>query len=64
MTGILATLQGKKTYICVGIAAIVFIAQLLGIVPANTAETIYGILGFGGILGLRSAIASSAPKQP
>lgn len=57
-------LNGYKTYLFVALAAVVFVLQLLGVVPPDVAQAAYGVLGFGGILGLRSAVAAIAAKQP
>lgn len=59
MSNLAQLLSGKKTYI-IGVAAIVTIAgYLFGVVDAETANTLLGLLGFGGLITLRAGLAKA-----
>lgn len=52
-------LKGKRTYITAALGGIVLVAQLLGYIPAELADKLYILLGFTGMVTLRSSIASA-----
>ena len=57
LKNIKSALMGKKTYIiavCIGIVAVL---QYLNIIGPQTAATLVGILGAGGVATLRAAIS-------
>ena len=59
MKKILNYLQGKKTYI-VGLAIAVVVAlNHLAVIDAQTGNIILGLLGAGGLITLRAAVAKS-----
>lgn len=49
-------LKGRKTYIVAVAAGLVTVAQVLGLIDAELAITIYGLLGAGGLATLRMAM--------
>jgi len=57
ITGLVAWLEGKKTFLCAGLAAVVFLLQLLGVLNQSLAEQLYALLGFGAAVSLRSALS-------
>ena len=49
-------LEGKKTYLFIGLGAIVFILSNLGMIEPELASQIYIALGLGAGYGLRKAL--------
>lgn len=49
-------LQGYRTYIMVGIGAVVWIAYTLGYIPADMELQILTLLGLGSFAGIRAAV--------
>jgi len=50
-------LSGKKTYILAILGGVAMAIYLLGWIDKAVLEIIFGILGFGGLATLRSAVA-------
>lgn len=50
-------LQGKKLYICAGLAGLVFTLQLLGVLGEDVAKVLLGLLGFGGMTALGARVS-------
>lgn len=48
--------DGKKTYILSIVALITIACSWLGYVDVNTANVLLSVLGFGGLITLRSAV--------
>tara|TARA_R110000787_G_scaffold97288_1_gene200897 strand:+ start:73 stop:291 length:219 start_codon:yes stop_codon:yes gene_type:complete len=57
-------LSGKKTYLTGAIAAVVMGLSMYGVIPAGTADQILVVLGFGGLVTLRSAVATALTPKP
>lgn len=57
MKRLLDWLDGKKTYITAGAGMLVFGAWSLGLIDDETAKTLLGLLGFGGLAFLRAGVA-------
>ena len=55
----LKTLSGYRTYIQAGLGVAIIVAMILGYVSADVGVTILGLLGFGSIAALRSAVSNS-----
>lgn len=53
-------LQGKKTYIVAGVAAIVFFLAAVGVIPQEVANMIYTILGITGVVTVAAKINRKA----
>tara|TARA_Y100000310_G_scaffold220382_1_gene221900 strand:+ start:219 stop:380 length:162 start_codon:yes stop_codon:yes gene_type:complete len=51
-------LAGKKTYIIAIIAAVLTVVVHLGYINQDIANTLFGLLGAGGLATLRSGIAN------
>lgn len=58
MQALLDLLKGKKTYLTMAAAAGVFLAAQLNYIDVESANTALTLLGFGGIVTLRAAIAA------
>jgi hypothetical protein len=56
MKELLTMLEGKKTYILVGIAIVSTIGYNYGFVQYDAWQSIMAICGFGGIATMRSAL--------
>lgn len=48
-------LKGKKTYLCAAGVGIVAVLVYLGVIDNQIADVLYGLLGAGGLAGLRAA---------
>lgn len=59
MQDIIELLKGKKTYIVAGIAGLLMALNLLGYISQDTLKTLLELCGVGGLVTVRSAIASS-----
>lgn len=55
-------IKGKRTYIMVGLGAVVLALNLVGVIEQDTMATILTALGMGGVVTLRLAIANIAKK--
>lgn len=53
-------INGKKTYLCAAAGAVVVGAHMLGWLGADSANTLLGLLGAGGIASLKHAVAKGA----
>lgn len=53
-------LAGKKTYILSGLAIVVVIANLAGLLDSAAANTLLGLLGFGSVITLKAGINRSS----
>lgn len=53
---VIAFLEGKKTYFVAALVAVVAVAEFMGWIDMQTATSILGILGAGGLASLRSAV--------
>ena len=53
--------DGKKTYLVVAAATVVFVAQLLGLISSEAAATDYTALGLAGAATLRDAVKKIEP---
>lgn len=49
-------LQGRKTYLVALAVAVVVFLQAIGAVSSELAQTLYGLLGAGGLATLRAGI--------
>lgn len=54
----LATLAGSKTYIMAAGGAVVTILYAFGLISTDLWTTLMGLLGFGGLAALRSAMTA------
>ena len=52
-------LSGKKTYITAVVVGLVAVAQYLGVITAEVASILYGLLGATALATTRSAITKS-----
>lgn len=52
-------LSGKKTYIIAACMAIVVLAQQAGLITADQGNQLLEVLGVGGVITLRAAVAKS-----
>jgi hypothetical protein len=57
------TLEGKKTYITAGVAALASFALAMGWLNQEQYQVILGLLGSLGLAALRSGVARSATGQ-
>ena len=57
------TLEGKKTYITAGVAALASFALAMGWLSQEQYQVILGLLGSLGLAALRSGVARSAADQ-
>ena len=55
---VVAYLEGKKTYAIGAVAILVIVANLGGVLEAELANTLLGLLGFGGLITLRHGLAA------
>lgn len=51
-------LAGKKTYIIAAVVAVLTVAVHLGYIGQDLANTLYGLLGAGGLATLRAGVSS------
>jgi hypothetical protein len=58
MSKLLAALDGKKTYIMIGLGVLTVAAQLLHYITLNVMLTLLPLEGFGSVAALRSAITN------
>lgn len=63
MNNIISYLSGKKTYILGASGILVIILYYFKVIPADLGNTILGLLGFGGIITLRSAVTGLGNKK-
>lgn len=59
MSNIITGMKGYRTYALGTIGILVALAWGLGYLPADSAQAILGILGFGGMLSMRAAIQNA-----
>ena len=52
-------LSGKKTYIIAVAVAVLTIAVQLGYISQDIANTLFGLLGAGGLASLRAGVSNS-----
>lgn len=57
MKQVLEFLEGKKTYGIAVLIALVAVAEIVGWIDSTVADSMYFLLGAGGIATLRNAIA-------
>ncbi len=57
------TLEGKKTYITAGVAALASFALAMGWLSQDQYQVIIGLLGSLGLAALRSGVARSATDK-
>jgi len=59
MDAIKTFLDGKKTYLIGLVGLCVVGANLVGFLDAETANTLLGLLGFGGLISLRAGVSKA-----
>lgn len=63
MSNIIKGLEGYRTYFIGTVGVLVALAWGLGYLPPDAAQSILGILGFGGMLTVRAAIANAVNQE-
>ena len=55
MTSLQKFLDGKKTYACAFLGAVVVFLNLAGFIDSGLTQTLLGLFGFGAVASLRAA---------